>query len=54
MDLKKDQKYVMMGTKMIMKAEMKIEMELLEDGSESIVHLLILFDTLIQQMELEL
>ena len=45
---------MMMETKLIMKAVMKIEMELFEDGCESIVHLLTQSDILIQQMELEL
>ena len=39
---------------MIMKAEMKIEMELFEDGYELMVHLPIQSDTLIQQMGSEL
>ena len=51
MDLKEDQRFVMMETNMIMKVEMKIEMGLSEDGIELIVHLLLQSDTLTQQME---
>ena len=44
----------MMETKQIMKAAMKTEMGLSEDGIDLIVHLLLQSDTLIQQMESKL